>query len=559
MITPRKIFSIPLNPKLNEQQFNDFYEFCSQYRDWIYDIYFTSRIAPFNQDAMGDIFILQQDTASLIENAWNIQQHLGIPISATFNNTTVPPTQKNLDTFIKNFKPLYDAGIRNATIPHTHWMSTGQLKAAFPDLFVKNTILRDVSTAVEVVNLAKSGFDYINLDRDLMRDRDTLLRLKEAKRWIKTNLHKDIKFSLLANEGCLGACPMMVEHFEYNNTRTGDKPQYFNDPISRVSCPKWEVDDPAVFLKTANFSPWKEDWDEYLDVLGIDVFKMHGRESIDRLEETMALIKRFAADEKFVWDTFENWVEECQLQERPIQVWRDKIRNCKFDCWECQYCDKIHEKKSPYDYSDIVKHVAQCVLDSGIPKIKNNIPGLTSMRVQTLLNSVAKGVGTYLEVGSYLGATGCAVLQNNVLNANFVDNWNQDLQPNSNTLQLETNNKQKFLENIEQYKGMSNIQVFDCDMFATPIELLHSQIQMFFYDGPHDRQTTKQAVQYFWSTFTDEAVLIFDDANWEGVINGVNEGVADMNGTIAYKKTILNSEESSSEWWNGLYIIVVKK
>jgi hypothetical protein len=508
---------------------------------------------------MGDIFILQEDTSSLIENAWNIQQHLGIPISATFNNTTVPPTQKNLDIFIKNFKPLYDAGIRNATIPHTHWMSTGQLKAAFPELYVKNTILRDVSTAVEVVNLAKSGFDYINLDRDLMRDRDTLLRLKEAKRWIKTNLHKDIKFSLLANEGCLGACPMMVEHFEYNNTRTSDTPQYFNDPISRVSCPKWEVDDPAVFLKTANFSPWKEDWDEYLDVLGIDVFKMHGRESIDRLEETMTLVKRFAADEKFVWDTFENWVEECQLQERPIQVWRDKIRNCKFDCWECQYCDKIHEKKSPYDYSDIVKHVAQCVLDSGIPKIKNNIPGLTSMRVQTLLNSVAKGVGTYLEVGSYLGATGCAVLKNNVLNANFVDNWNQDLQPNSNTLQLDTNNKQKFLENIEQYKGMSNIQVFDCDMFTTPIELLHNQIQMFFYDGPHDRQTTKQAVQYFWSTFTDEAVLIFDDANWEGVIDGVNEGIADMNGTIVYKKAILNAEESSSEWWNGIYIAVVKK
>jgi hypothetical protein len=203
--------------------------------------------------------------------------------------------------------------------------------------------------------------------------------------------------------------------------------------------------------------------------------------------------------------------------------------------------------------------VAQCVLDSGIPKIKNNIPGLTSMRVQTLLNSVAKGVGTYLEVGSYLGATGCAVLKNNVLNANFVDNWNQDLQPNSNTLQLDTNNKQKFLENIEQYKGMSNIQVFDCDMFTTPIELLHNQIQMFFYDGPHDRQTTKQAVQYFWSTFTDEAVLIFDDANWEGVIDGVNEGIADMNGTIVYKKAILNAEESSSEWWNGIYIAVVKK
>lgn len=555
----RKIFSIPLNPKLNEQQFNDFYEFCSQYKDWIYDIYFTSRIAPFNQDAMGDIFILQQDTASLVENAWNIQQHLGIPISATFNNTTVAPTQKNLDTFIKNFKPLYDAGIHNATIPHTHWMATGQIRAAFPDLYVKNTILRDVSTAVEVINLAKSGFDYINLDRDLMRDRDTLLRLKEAKRWIKTNLQKEIKFSLLANEGCLGACPMMVEHFEYNNTRNENQPQYFNDPISRVSCPKWEVDDPAVFLKTANFSPWKEDWDEYLDVLGIDVFKMHGRESIERLQETMTLIKRYAAGEKFVWDTFEKWTEECQLQERPIQVWRDKIRNCKFDCWECQYCDKVHEKKSPYDYSDIVKHVAQSVLDSGIPKVKNDISGLTSIRVQTLLNSIAKGVGTYLEVGSYLGATGCAVLANNVLSANFVDHWSQDLQPNSNTLQLGANNKQEFLKNIEQHKGTSNIQVFDCDIFETPIQLLHNQIQMFFYDGPHDMLTTKQAVQYFWSTFTDQAVLIFDDANWEGVINGANQGIADMNGSVIYKKAILNDEESSSGWWNGIYITVIKK
>ena len=45
---------------------------------------------------------------------------------------------------------------------------------------------------------------------------------------------------------------MMVEHFEFNNSREGYAPQYFNDPISRVSCPKWDVDDPSVHLKTAN-------------------------------------------------------------------------------------------------------------------------------------------------------------------------------------------------------------------------------------------------------------------------------------------------------------------
>ena len=121
-------FSIPLNQKLSEQQFNEFYEFCKEYKGWIYDIYFTSRMPPFTQDAMGDIIILREDQYFAIETALHIQNTLGIRVSATFNNIKVDPTQKNLDLFIKNFKGLYDAGVRSATIPHTHWVATGQIQ-----------------------------------------------------------------------------------------------------------------------------------------------------------------------------------------------------------------------------------------------------------------------------------------------------------------------------------------------------------------------------------------------------------------------------------------------
>lgn len=554
----KKIFSIPLNPKLNEQQFDEFYKFCAEYQDWIADIYFTSRVPPFNNDAMGDVITIREDKISAIETAILIQKHLGIPVSATFNNIQLPPTQQNLDIFIRNFKPLYDAGIRIATIPHTHWMATGQIKAAFPELFVKNTILRDVRTAVEVVNLAKYGFDYINLDRDLMRDKETLIRLKQAKEWIKENLGKEIQFSLLANEGCLGACPVMVEHFEYNNTRAETQPQYFNDPISRVSCPKWEVEDPAVFLKTANFSPWKEDWDEYLDVLGIDVFKMHGRESIDRLYESMDLIKRYVAGDEFVWGGFQNWVYDSNLEERPILVWREKIKNCKFDCWECQYCDKIYEKKSDWDFTPLVKHAVDAIAKSGIPTMSLDIPGLTSMRVQTLLNSLAKGVGSYLEVGSYLGATGCAVLKGNDIRAFFVDNWKEQIQPQTDK-QMPANSKDVFLSNIEKYKNNSEITVFDSDLFEVPVDTLENSIQMFFYDGPHDEDTTIAAVQYYWTALQPEALLVFDDANWDGVVNGARAGIESMGGKIVYDKIILNSVENPNEWWNGLYVVIVQK
>jgi predicted O-methyltransferase YrrM len=557
-MSPRKIFSIPLNFKMNEQEFTFFYEFCERNKDWIADIYFTSRMAPFTQDAMGDVFRIENESQITIEAALNIQKHLGIPVSATFNNIQVPPTQTNLDTFIINFKKLYDAGVHIATIPHTHWMATGQIQRAFPKLFIKNTILRDVRTATEIVALAQVGYDYINLDRDLMRDKDTLLRLKQAKEYIKETMGKDIQFSLLANEGCLGSCPMMVEHFEYNNNRTPEQPQYFNDPISRVSCPKWDVQDPAVALKTANFSPWKSDWDEYFD-LGIDVFKMHGRESMQRLVETMNLIERYVDDEEILDPTFIKWIDETGLTGRPINIWREKIKNCKFDCWECQYCDKVYDKKTDVGHSDLVKFTAECIAESGVPTVYNNIPGLTSPRVQTLLNLLAKGVGSYLEIGSALGATACAALKNNPLNAYFVDNWKNNIQPQRNDMSLPANTKTEFEKNVQQYKGASNITVFDSDMFEVNTLPLNESIQLFFYDGPHDLQSTKNAVLYYYSTFAKEAILVFDDANWDGVVNGAVMGVQESGGQIVYEKLMLNSEENKREWWNGLYIMVIRK
>ncbi len=554
----KKIFSVPLNPKLNEQQFLEFYQFLERNKDWIADVYFTSRIAPFKQDAMGDVFVIEQEQLG-IETALNIQKHLGIPVSATFNNIQVPPTQTNLDTFIINFKKLYDAGIRVATIPHTHWLATGQIQIAFPELFIKNTILRDVRTASEVVALAQVGFDYINLDRDLMRDRDTLLRLKEAKEWIKVNMGKDIQFSLLANEGCLGACPMMVEHFEFNNNRTKDTPQYFNDTISRVSCPKWDVEDASVPLKTANFSPWKADWDEYINDLGIDVFKMHGREDITRLYETMDLIERYIANEEFVASGFERYLEETELAGKPIEIWRDKIRNCKFDCWECQYCDKIYEKKSDLHYSDLARHVVDAIALSGIPKKLNDIPGLTSMRVQTLLNLLAKGVGSYMEIGSYLGATAAAVLHDNPINAHFIDKWEEQIQPKRDDLTLPANSLEEFKKNIAPFVGNSNVQIIPADMFNVNTIPYNQSIQLFFYDGPHDADTTYKAITYYYSALASEAIIVMDDANWDGVVDATIAALTDCGAQITYQKMMLNSEENSREWWNGLFIAVIKK
>lgn len=538
------MFSIPINPKLTPQQFDIFYNFCKEYKNYIYDLYFTCRMPPFIQDAMGDVIVSNE--LAPIEAALHIQESLGIPVSATFNNILVRPTQETLDLFIKNFQQLYDAGIRSATIPHTHWVSTGQIQKHFPELLIKNTILRNVSRANEVAELAKAGFHYINIDRDVMRDRDTLIQIDKVRKRF------NVKIALLSNEGCIGNCPMMDEHFQFNNTRIGSGPQYFNDPISRVSCPKWEYTDPSTPLKTANLPPWKEDWDEMLTY--VDVFKMHGREASTRLFETIDIVKRYANNETILFDTFNDYLRETNLENKPILAWREKIKNCKFDCWDCKFCDNVYESKSNMHSHPLIIAVVNELVNSVNYKIDTNIPGLTSPRVQQLLYGLAKHCNNYLEIGSAIGATAHAVASSGI-NTICVDNWSVNIQPQNDEFQLPDNTFELFTKNTLDF---SNILVYNNDLLSVDTSLIKN-IDLFFYDGPHDYATTASAVKYYTDSLANYAILIFDDANWEEVVLGANAGIDEAGLNILYSKKMLNNLESSSMWWNGLYIVVVEK
>lgn len=544
-----KIFSIPLNPKLTEQQFSKFLSFCKTHRDWIYDIYFTCRIPPFLQDAMGDVFAGGPDDAAfLIEAALYVQNSTGIPVSATFNNIAIRPDQKNLEIWIKNFRPLYEKGVRSCTLPHTHWMLTKQIKHNFPELFVKNTILRGVSEARDVAKLAEAGFDYVNLDRVLMRDHDRLKEIKKAKD------RYGIKLSLLANEGCAGGCPVMNEHYQFNNTRT-DGPQYFTDPISRVSCQLWDTRDSAVKLKNANFPPWREDWLQFLD-LGIDVIKMHGRENSNRLDETMDIISRFARGDDILFDGFNEYIDQTNLIEKPINAWRQKIKTCKFDCWDCNYCDKVWKAKGNKNNPKVAA-VAQLLLDTVNWPIHSSVDGLTSNKMRQFLNGLGKISTGYLEIGVLNGGTFCATLEGNALRAYAVDHWKDNTVSADQKVAIAAS-KESFIQNARAFKGANSIKVFDCDFRNVDKSQLGS-IDLFFYDADHSEEMNRQAAKYFSDVFADEAVLIFDDANWDGVVSGARKGIAESGLEIIYDKIVLNEQEDPEMWWNGFYIAVVKK
>lgn len=556
-----KNFSLPINPKLSSEfALGTLIPFLKQHKDSIFDLYFTCRMPPFEQDAMGDVFV--SDPKQTTFDALYISKESGIPLSATFNNIYVRPSQKNLDVFIENFKPLYDKGIRIVTLPHTIWVSTGQIQKEFPELYIKNTILREVRQANEIVSLAKAGFHYINLDRDLMRDHTALLEIKEAKDYCES-IGKSIKLSLLVNETCWGGCPIMVEHYHYNNTRTDKDPQFFNDPISRNSCSKWEVIDPSHSLKAGNLPPWKADWEEFID-LGIDVFKLHGRESMMRLKESMDLIERWDNNEKLMFPLFNEYIEDISLQERPIDIWREKIKTCKFDCWKCNYCESVIEsrlRKQNRELHPLVENVIKSIDDSANQK-DYDLSGLSSNRVRTLLNSICSdSTVKYLEVGAYLGSTFCAAIENNSIEAYAVDNWSTaNLKPYKNKLTfIETASIDKFKENIINTNSNCVVKIVNKNCLFASTEDVPSKINCVFYDGDHEYHQQLASLNAINNLVDNTFILILDDANFEGVVSSANKFIEQNKYTVLFERKILNDIEDETMWWNGLYILVLQK
>ncbi len=567
MNSMKSVFSLPINPKIDKKFAEEnFIPFLIEHKHLIYDLYFTCRIPPFSQDAMGDIFVVDPISGTT-RNALFISQETGIPLSATFNNIWIRPDQENLNLWIENFKPLYDKGVRIVTLPHTTWVSSGQIQKEFPELFIKNTILREVTKANEIVACARAGFHYINLDRDLMRDRDALNRIIEAKEYC-ASIGKPVKLSLLANENCWGGCPIMPEHYQFNCTRT-DGPQYFNDEISRVSCSTWDATEASTSLRAANIPPWKEDWEEFID-LGIDVFKMHGRESSLRLMESMDIIKRWNDNEEILFPNMNVYMEDLNMKDRPIDVWRDKIKNCKFDCWECNYCDTVVEAHLKKQERVCHPFVTRC-LDSidkaveGDSKFNHKIQGLTSDKVRHFLNNLCSYEDTkYLEVGVYNGSTFCAAIQGNDITAYAADHWRDvDIKPIRDDIPWEDQEGsiETFIENVKSvWTDDSNIAILNGDIREATEENLDQKVNTIFYDADHELNSQKSCLNHILPYTENEFILVVDDANLDGVLASTKDFISENNITVLYERSILTGEiEDVNSWWNGVNIFVLKK
>ena len=320
------MFSLPFNTNLNSDEIANLVSVASS--DEVFDVYFSTVLPPFDSDAMGQkVKSLPSEILYMVDN--------GVKISATFNDIGVSPSQENLDKFLYSFDTLYELGVRSLTIPHSHWVEG--IKDRFDDIFVKNTVLRGVRTRADFANAFFAGFDYVNLDRNLLRDRDSLIDIVEVRDDLAKKHNRKVFLSILANEGCKGECPLMAEHYTYN-CMDGANVGYFADGISDQSCKLWRGVDRSYELKVCNIPPVLSEYDG-LYGLGIDVIKLHGREIASLYEESLGIIDSYKKRDEI----FNYGVVKDGMPKKQLNSWVKKIRKCKSECWDCAYCDAIFD------------------------------------------------------------------------------------------------------------------------------------------------------------------------------------------------------------------------
>ncbi len=316
-----KIFSIPLPNFLSEKELFKFVIYLKKYKSLIYDIYYSFPVKPFEEDAFGMLKNnkITSDSIKYIKNETDLKMNL------IFNNTQILSTIKNYDIFKTEIEKLNNLKFDSITIPFISWMKFTDIKKSFPNLKIKNTVLNRIKTPQEFYEIALCNYDYIVLDSTLVRNKDYLSEIKN----IRDNYFKNIKLIIIMNEDCYGNCILKNEHRLLTIHRM-NKESFF-ERICEVYCDIANNKNSSI-LKKASIYPIKTEIDYFLNY--VDIIKLTGRYHLKIFKESLEIIKNYSNNKTLLLNVlFDN--------SKIFIDWLTFIKNCKFECYNCNYCEKI--------------------------------------------------------------------------------------------------------------------------------------------------------------------------------------------------------------------------
>ena len=183
-----------------------------------------------------------------------------------------------------------------------------------------------------------------------------------------------------------------------------------------------------------------------------------------------------------------------------------------------------------------------------------NMGGASGIKTRHFLNNLLQmNTAKYLEIGVGGGSLTCSAMYNNCAKVFCIDDW-------SGTP------REDFMENYKKYKGYNYTKLIEQSYQNIDINKL-SKFNIILYDATLDYNDIYGALPYFINCMEDVFVYIVDDINWRYIQAAAKKSIEYLNLTILYEKEIIltNNEThtpmdiAKETWWNGLYVVVLKK
>lgn len=206
--------------------------------------------------------------------------------------------------------------------------------------------------------------------------------------------------------------------------------------------------------------------------------------------------------------------------------------------------------------TQVIQHVEKSIekVEEGITKLPQRafeMYGLSGRKTRMFYNAICDtGEETnYLEVGAFRGSsTASSCYGNSFLNAYVVENWSEF-----------SGSYDEFIENSGWAYDWKRMAMFQHNFRAVDIEFL-PEINIYLYDGAHEKQDHKEAITKFAGAFSKYSIILIDDWNWECVREGTEEGIAESGLKVLHRKEIFTDYENGNrDWWNGIGIFVVER
>lgn len=182
-----------------------------------------------------------------------------------------------------------------------------------------------------------------------------------------------------------------------------------------------------------------------------------------------------------------------------------------------------------------------------------DILGFATPTMRHMFNNLCHVEGlTYLECGTYAGATFCAAVNNNPARVIGIDNFSQAWHEGRDVAQ-------EFFGNHARFSADPMLFFYRADCFTTGL-IIERRIDVFYFDGDHTREAQARALPHFVPALANTFLFIVDDYNWPDVRSGTEDGFRVLSTRIV-REWILKGEQSQDDpvWHNGVALFLCEK